>query len=326
MSYSIISKHRSKIMAIAMIWIAFFHSTFWFNNRVLSFIQTNGFGGVDIFIFLFGFGMYYSLSKNDIDYITFYKKRLSRILPYVIPVLVIYCIYESYDLYKSTLYISLLDFWINGNTILWYFPALIGLILISPFYYSLYKTNRKLAIIISLLVSFLSFIYFKNTTQMVFGSRIPVFFLGFVYGELSSNKKSIKLIDIVIHLLCLSIGLFVLYFNYHHFSSLMWSHGLYWYPFILIAPGMSFILSLFFDVFSSNLLIKNLSIVLNKLGQITMEFYLFHELLIKMLDSTIRVPHDINRIFRNIIIFTITLLIAFVYHYTIKYIKNTINI
>ena len=110
MNYSILSKHRSKIMAVAMLWIAFFHSSCWFNPKAVSFVKTNGFGGVDIFLFLFALGMVYSLSKGK-SLVQFYTDRILRILPYVLPVFLFVCFVNQYDVFKSFLFVHFLDFW-----------------------------------------------------------------------------------------------------------------------------------------------------------------------------------------------------------------------
>ena len=323
MNYSLLSNHRSKLMAIAMIWIACFHASFWLDNKLLSFIKSNGFGGVDIFVFLFGFGVYYSLTKNkNISVFKFYRNRLLRLLPYVIPVLVVYCIYNSYDIYTSILYVLLLDFWKSGNTTLWYFPAMIAFIIISPIvFYSLEK-DLKNTFVYSIIICIIAFVFYKDTTQMIFGSRLPIFIMGFVYGKASMEQKLIKIKDIVLHVIFLFIGLYLLYYNYHHFGSYMWSHGLYWYPFILIAPSLCFILSIIFNVIDKISALNLICKILNNLGKITLEFYLFHELMIKIIDNLVFIPGDYYGIIRNTATAIITLVIAYTYHTTIKHYIN----
>ena len=75
-----ISRYRSELMGWSILWIMMLHFTF---NQIkpLGFIAQYGFAGVDIFIFVSGFGLFFSLDKND-DLITFYRKRLLRIFPY----------------------------------------------------------------------------------------------------------------------------------------------------------------------------------------------------------------------------------------------------
>ena len=77
----IISKHRSEIMGIAMVSIMLFHQPFiWSKYDVFfRFFRFFGHFGVDIFLFLSGFGIAFSLKKNKLY--KFYKKRFDRIVP-----------------------------------------------------------------------------------------------------------------------------------------------------------------------------------------------------------------------------------------------------
>ena len=73
MSIKLISKHRTCLMALAMIWIGFNHSNFPFQSKIVNFFILCGYCGVDIFIFLSGFGLYYALKKEPT-----YKEYIKR--------------------------------------------------------------------------------------------------------------------------------------------------------------------------------------------------------------------------------------------------------
>lgn len=77
-SLSSISKYRSPIMGMAIIWVVMFH--YRLQAPILSVISNYGYAGVDFFMFLSAFGLYYSMSKND-NVMMFYKKRFLRIFP-----------------------------------------------------------------------------------------------------------------------------------------------------------------------------------------------------------------------------------------------------
>ena len=78
-----VSKYRNQIMGLAILWIILFHTGMSLPFP-LSQLKQQGFGGTDIFIFLSGFGLYYSLKKDN-NPIEFYKRRLTRVLPAYIP-------------------------------------------------------------------------------------------------------------------------------------------------------------------------------------------------------------------------------------------------
>lgn len=62
-----------------------------FNDTLLENIQGNLFLGVDIFIMLLGFGLYYSLSMDN-NTKKFYQKKLCRILPFYFFICVVYAV------------------------------------------------------------------------------------------------------------------------------------------------------------------------------------------------------------------------------------------
>ena len=72
-----ISEHRTLLMGVAMLSIMLFHQGWiWGWNPFFAFFHFYGNWGVDIFFFVSGFGLYYSL-KRDYNVISFYKRRMS---------------------------------------------------------------------------------------------------------------------------------------------------------------------------------------------------------------------------------------------------------
>ena len=73
-NYNDISAYRSELMGWSILWIMMLHFTF---NQIkpLGFIAQYGFAGVDIFLFVSGFGLFYSLDKDD-NLVSFYRKML----------------------------------------------------------------------------------------------------------------------------------------------------------------------------------------------------------------------------------------------------------
>lgn len=77
----IVSKYRAVIMGIAMMMVMLYHQGFSvFPGSTL--FRHYGMLGVDVFLFLSGFGIFFSLSKSQDKPIgSFYRRRLVRILP-----------------------------------------------------------------------------------------------------------------------------------------------------------------------------------------------------------------------------------------------------
>ena len=93
-----LSAYRTQLMGIATLMIIICHANAYhvLLPRFLASLFVWGNFGVDIFLFLSGIGLYYSLSKRNThkkdDYISFYKKRGVRIyIPYII-IYVPYCL------------------------------------------------------------------------------------------------------------------------------------------------------------------------------------------------------------------------------------------
>ena len=86
-----IGDSRKMIMGFATLWIAFFHSKYlvFADSRTLQllhlaepldFLRSIGNCGVDFFLFLSGFGLYHSLSRDGAVR-PFYRRRFLRVLP-----------------------------------------------------------------------------------------------------------------------------------------------------------------------------------------------------------------------------------------------------
>ena len=81
---SLISKNRQALTGISIIAILLYHAYVWItpqDNNLLK-LFTYGYAGVDIFMFLSGWGLCFSYSKNRIS--SFYFRRFIRIFPLTI--------------------------------------------------------------------------------------------------------------------------------------------------------------------------------------------------------------------------------------------------
>lgn len=84
-TWGILSKYRNELYGFSIIWIILFHGLELKKTvlpKALKFIEPflkHGNCGVEIFLFLSGICLYFSLKKNQ-DIIYFFKKRVSRIL------------------------------------------------------------------------------------------------------------------------------------------------------------------------------------------------------------------------------------------------------
>lgn len=86
--------------------------------------------------------------------------------------------------------------------------------------------------------------FFSDIRLMLF-SRLPLLFLGICFADYGARHEEIpaRLAAALIALSCLGWGLLV-YIVKCVPDDRIWASGLYWFPFILIAPGLCIVLSL----------------------------------------------------------------------------------
>lgn len=134
--YHIISKYRTAVMGGSMLSIMLFHQ-FFISAFPFNFFHNYGFWGVDIFLFLSGMGLVNSLEKNTL--MTFYKRRLMRLVPgCLICGTVKYLIYLLFASYLAVLKDGLnLGIWSLASLDLWFIHTILIFYLISPVLYHL---------------------------------------------------------------------------------------------------------------------------------------------------------------------------------------------
>ena len=132
-SLSVISQYRGALFGLSIVSIALFH----FCNDVIKWRKHDAvyrmaevyydlFGsiGVEIFLFLSGVGLYYSLSKHP-DIKSFYRRRLKRVLiPYLIWGLFYWFVRDflitGEGIAQYFYDYSLLSFWCEGKLSFWF--------------------------------------------------------------------------------------------------------------------------------------------------------------------------------------------------------------
>ena len=136
MTYGTLSKYRGFLMGFAILWVMYFHIPLKFATEVGWFIHRIGFYGVDIFLFLSGLGVYYSLTKRP-NVLGFYKARLVRILPaYIIVACASYCLLrlDRASALDFFYYISGIGYWTRHARFDWYIPTQLAFYLITPLF------------------------------------------------------------------------------------------------------------------------------------------------------------------------------------------------
>ena len=269
---------RNEIKGFAILWVVFFHARLGLEGSFLYEIQKIGYGGVDLFFFLSGFGLYHSLSRSA-DLGDYFRRRVLRILPAYWP----FClVWLAVMLPLSGVGMASAARTIAGNLFMvgyfsdapvnlnWYLSAMLASLLLAPFLCSCLKEGKgywKRAALL-LIAAFALGLAFVDHKLYMAVSRLPVFILGMIFAK--PCAKSVKGLAAGLGA-AFVIGLSALLFCFDRFPELLASYALYWHPFVLITPALCAGLGWFFSKCPRFVLLP-----LRKLGEASFEIFLFN--------------------------------------------------
>lgn len=181
-----ISSRRSELMGFAIILILIEHFQFFglFDYGDLSFFASLGSIGVDIFLFLSGFGLWNGYSEK-IRVGTFYKRRFLRIIPSYLCLMILFDI-----ILLHPEYILSPNEWMGHLNNNWFIPFILLMYLIFPLPS---KIQRKwlyvplcIACMLSISLTIVLIHYNRDNIHMVpmlMAQRIPIFFIGMLFAD-----------------------------------------------------------------------------------------------------------------------------------------------
>lgn len=276
---------RGLLYAIAIMWIVLFHSGFKFSSEALTWIQTKGDCGVDIFFFLSGISLYFSYTKNR-NVKQFYSNRFWKILP------VYYLIYIGIFLYDTIstgdtflnffLKMTMIDYFRKGSasTVPWFLVAIIIVYLLYPLLYKIFfdeyeHKGVKLAFVF--IICHILYVVAISTYYGVlrtFSERYFIILLGIAMGKLVYDKKEVKLWQgLVVLFTFVMLLLLYLKFPTNRMKYLMYI------PLTLI---YIFILSWIYKI-NKKIHLNFVNKTFDFIGRYTFEIYIVHILLAKRL-------------------------------------------
>lgn len=192
-----ISTCRSALMGIAILWVVFYH--FGFHIPIISHVTRFGYTGVDIFMFLSGFGLFYSLQKKQ-GLSNYLKKRVVRIFPsyFLIGIALSLFCYPDENFWNYLWRCSTLGFWTNGIYYEWFIPSIVTLYCLFPFAFKLlthdktrqYQILTVCCLVISIYTVFDNDIIDNWHFLLVY--RIPVFLFGALTAFYIAKQHSQK--------------------------------------------------------------------------------------------------------------------------------------
>ena len=241
-----VSRYREELKGIAILWVVYFHSPLvlpgaWDTLRAI------GYGGVDIFLFLMGMGLFRSLSNGE-ELRSYASRRLWRVLPAYLPLLLLWMavMFPGYGLSPVQAArgvlgnLTMVGYWIQTPKVFnWYANAQFLFFLIAPVCYAVLVRSRKPAYALALLLAISAGVGTANIglKQMMAVSRLPVFLLGMAFGmdwRISRRRGFVR----AAYAVALALGLALLVYGLRLGDGVLIDYGLYWYPFALITPGL----------------------------------------------------------------------------------------
>ena len=304
--------------------VCLFH---WCNNDVPTIISHFiylGSIGVDIFVFLSGFGLYFSFSK-DSRVTTFYVKRGLRIVPpYWLGLLTLQVIalirvgQMNVGLLLEEMFF--VDFWINEVSVYWYLPFIVLLYLFFPIYYKAVDTiNKKRLLLIGVIIICFGshFIPGLEATKYTLAyDRLPVFILGSIVAQhiieessprFELGKRQIPLL-VFAFFACLFASL--LYIDKYYLKP----YNLKFYFYLPLSVLIILLSTLLFKLDRSMIFVKALNII----GTLSLELYISHVIILFLMDKYIIITNTVM----NLISF---LILSLVSAYLLKKVGNLIS-
>lgn len=284
-SLSTFSTTRGQLFGLATLMVVIFHSYISFKAllpstpvlaEILELIRSHFNKGVDMFLFMSGMGLYYSLSGNP-NLKDFYKKRATRILPAVLIVSAIWFAYSGSnglgDYLNNTF---LITFYTEGVRNFWYFALIIFLYAIYPLVHKLFEKTGVFGMLTTVALVIATNVVLMESAPTFYGhveialTRIPVFLVGAWIGKHVKNGVTISNVWLIVAA-AVTVGIYLFY----HYKPLSESEFLYLYRYIggIFAVAQLMLFAALFNRFSLGFV----GTFLIWIGGYSMEIYLIYE-------------------------------------------------
>ncbi len=211
-NWACISSYRTELMGVATLLVLLCHGNF-FGTQIGRAIAAEGQVGVELFLFLSGIGLYFSMRKNE-NVFVFYRHRFMRIIPsYLIIAVPLYAIIFfllgprkiSIFLYHIFQVGFLLPNELRHCT-LWYVPFIVLMYILYPVWYFLTKAfcQKKTLVFVLLIVAaflcelvsvvFLPGFYVREGTGRLALQvcRLPIFLIGCYAAFAVQERKRLR--------------------------------------------------------------------------------------------------------------------------------------
>lgn len=297
-TWNIFSKYRTVLLGCAILGITFCHLDL---AQISNGLEVSKLANifhvftsfVDVFMFLSGLGLYYSMRKNPgRSYLDWLKRRVIRIVPlYIIISGVTYMIWDillKHGTIEQVLNDMFFMSWItSGSTKYWFVLAILVFYAIFPSVYNfLYKDNGgEIYRLIILLTSYIvvtgilhHYFAWYETFQIAI-ERFPVFVIGIYCGKLSYENMKLPEWLIVIISVGAVISTILMYGSNIVSAWIYNTHYAYYFNRMLLGLWMCFSIIFTLKVLKELCFAfwKVVYSIFAYLGGITLEIYLLHQ-------------------------------------------------
>lgn len=279
--YQRISHYKAHLMGIAVLIVVYGHLLYYHsglqNYEDLNFTEWYTLGSVEMFMFISGFGIYQSLRKNR-DAFTFYGRRLGRLLPSYLPVMIAWCgvnlIAGKMRVGEAVGNLTAMGWWFQTeHQFNWYVPAILVLYLLSPVFFDCIQRNKTKWVFAALVL--LNIAGWRSNLLMAL-SRFPTYFLGMYFGAKYAEgavptKRQIAIWS-VLGVLAMAIVPYFFLIGRRY----LWYYGMYWNLFFVSTPLCMFLTTKLLQMQSRFALGRGINRVWAFLGTCSFEIYLCH--------------------------------------------------
>ena len=276
-----LSHYKAHMMGIAVMIVVYGHLLYYHGDLINyednHWTEWYTLGSVEMFIFLSGFGIYQSLRRNREPW-QFYQKRLSRLFPSYLPVMLAWC---ALNVFKGKMRLSNamgnltgMGWWFQtDHQFNWYVPAILVLYLISPLLFDCLEKKKTGWGFGALIL--LNLAGWRSNLLMAL-SRFPTYFMGMWYGKRYAEGRVPSRREQAIWFAVGAVAMALVPYFFLIGRRYLWYYGMYWYLFCPAAPlwmfGISKLLELQDKIAPGRVLNK----IWSFLGVRSFEIYLCH--------------------------------------------------
>lgn len=328
-----IAYYRKEIMGLAAFWIFYLHfgpcllenSHFSVIKEIEWYINHVGYCGVEIFLFLSGMGLVYSVRKRSIK--EFYVRRFMRVYTSFFIWFTLSTVVRD-DAMSLFDYVKRITFYTNWTHDMldykWFVAAIMMFYLWFPLYYNILKKVKRpvaFTVILTVVEFYCTSIWYFQIRDDLFLvlDRIPIFLLGILLGHLMAEMPDTRSWNIrwgkqQWMIVCI-ITCILSVFKYHLMLTQTsgWLHNVENILTSVLSILYCMIVSKCFSLSEKSAVIGVFRKGLRFLGALSLEFYLTHELVSFKVESYALklVPFDpINQILIFLLEFVLSLIAA----------------